>query len=94
MKHDFSKPAHVTSSAENAQKKRLPVYMLIVVGLFLVALLVYMFVDRNPDPSEAPPDHPNPAMQPATMKNMNDSAPNVSERDAVATDAAKTDADR
>ncbi len=93
MKHDFSKPAHVTSATENMQKKRLPVYILVIVGLFLVALLVYMFADRKPDASEAPPDHPNPALQPATMNNMNNSAPKVSEQDAVATASAKT-ADR
>ncbi|WP_326518462.1 hypothetical protein [Acinetobacter sp. CAAS 2-6] len=92
MKHDFSKPAHVTSAEENMQKKRLPVYMLVAVGLFLVALLIYMFVERNPSPREAPPDQT--AMQPATMNNMNNSAPKVSEQDAVATDNAKTAANR
>lgn len=94
MKHDFSKPAHVTSAEENMQKKRLPVYMLVAVGLFLVALLIYMFVERNPSPREAPPDQSNPAMQPATMNNMNNSAPKVSEQDAVATDNTKTAANR
>lgn len=49
MKHDFSKPTHVTSTAENMQKKRLPVYILVVVGLFLVALLVYMVAYRTPE---------------------------------------------
>ncbi len=42
MQHDFNKPSHVTTPEEVKQKKRLPVYMLILVGLFFVALLVYM----------------------------------------------------
>ncbi|WP_171334201.1 hypothetical protein [Acinetobacter sp. CFCC 10889] len=45
MKHDFSRPSHAISAEEITQKKRLPVYMLILVGLFLVALLVYMLAD-------------------------------------------------
>ena len=45
MKPDFSRPAHVISTEETTQKKRLPVYMLILVGLFLVALVVYMLAD-------------------------------------------------
>ncbi len=32
--HDFSKPPHVTSPEETAKKRRLPVYILIIVGLF------------------------------------------------------------
>ena len=42
MQHDCNKPSHVTTPEEVKQKKRLPVYMLILVGLFFVALLVYM----------------------------------------------------
>ena len=38
--HDFSKPPHVTSPEETAKKRRLPVYILIIVGLFLLALAV------------------------------------------------------
>lgn len=45
MRHDFSKPSHVTSAEEITQKKRLPVYMLILVGLFLVAMLLYMIAN-------------------------------------------------
>lgn len=45
MRHDFSKPSHVTSMADITQKKRLPVYMLILVGLFLLAMLVYMMAN-------------------------------------------------
>ena len=45
MRHDFNKPSYMTSSEDLAQKKRLPIYMLILVGLFLIALLVYMAAD-------------------------------------------------
>ncbi len=45
MQHDFSKPSHVTSREEVEYKRRLPVYMLIIVGLFLLAMLIYMVAD-------------------------------------------------
>ena len=49
--HDFSKPPHVTSPEETA-KRRLPVYILIIVGLFLLALVVYMVADHSKTPKE------------------------------------------
>ncbi|CAB1222584.1 hypothetical protein [Acinetobacter bouvetii] len=69
MTHDFNKPPHVTTPEEKMQKKRLPVYILILVGVFFVALLVYMFADTKPNPQDAPPGHPNPSAQPATPNN-------------------------
>ena len=45
MRHDFSKPSHVTSADEITQKNRLPIYMLILVGLFLLSLLIYMLAN-------------------------------------------------
>lgn len=45
MKHDFNKPSYVTSTEDKTHKNRLPIYMLILVGLFLVSLLVYMIAD-------------------------------------------------
>ncbi len=42
MRHDFNKPSYVTSNEEITHKNRLPIYMLILVGLFLVSLLIYM----------------------------------------------------
>lgn len=46
--HDFSKPhPHVASKEEIAKKRKLPVYMLIIVGIFLIALLVYMVADHS-----------------------------------------------
>ena len=50
--HDFSKPQpHVASKEEIAKKRRLPVYMLILVGIFLIALLVYMIADHSANPT-------------------------------------------
>ena len=82
MTHDFNKPPHVTSAEEKNQKKRLPVYILILVGVFLLALLAYMFADPNPDVKDAPPGHPNPSAQPATPNNSTTAIP---ENEAVAT---------
>lgn len=52
MMHDFSKPQpHVASREEIAKKRKLPVYMLIIVGVFLIALLVYMVADHSANPT-------------------------------------------
>lgn len=49
---DFSKPQpHVASREEIAKKRKLPVYMLIIVGIFLIALLVYMVADHSANPT-------------------------------------------
>ena len=69
MSHDFNKPPHVTSAEEVQKKKRMPVFILIAVGVFLLALVVYMFADRDPKPSEAPPGHPNANVEQATPNN-------------------------
>lgn len=52
MMHDFSKPQpHVASREEIAKKRKLPVYILIIVGVFLIALLVYMVADHSANPT-------------------------------------------
>ncbi len=52
MMHDFSKPQpHVASKEELARKRKLPVYMLIIVGLFLLALLIFMVADHSNKPT-------------------------------------------
>lgn len=45
MKHDFTKPTYVQSLADVQKKRRLPIYMLILAGLFLLALIIYMATD-------------------------------------------------
>lgn len=70
MTHDFNKPtAHTSTPEETEKKRRLPVYILAIVGVFLLALIVYMVADHKPDASDAPPDHPNPNAEPATPNN-------------------------
>jgi len=73
MPHDFNKPSHVQTPEERQKKKRVPLYILALVGIFLIALLFYMFADTKPNPkpnpNEAPPGHPNPSAEPATPNN-------------------------
>ena len=45
MRHDFSKPTHLNSSEDIEQKKRVPIYILLLVGMFLVAMLIYMLAN-------------------------------------------------
>lgn len=75
MPHDFNKPPHVTSPEHKAQKKRLPVYILLLIGIFFIAVLAYMFADNKPSAKDAPPDHPNPNAQPATPNNSTTGTP-------------------
>ena len=50
--HDFSKPQpHVASQEEVAKKRKLPIYILVIVGIFLIALLVYMVADHSANPT-------------------------------------------
>lgn len=69
MTHDFNKPPHASNPEETTQKKRIPVYILALVGIFFIALLVYMLAGMKPSASDAPPGHPNPETQPATPNN-------------------------
>ena len=84
MTHDFNKPPHVQTPEERQKKKRVPVYMLALVGIFLIALLLYMFADTKPNPTEAPPGHPNPSAELATPNN---STTATAGDQAVATDS-------
>lgn len=69
MVDDFNKKPPLDHQTAVTQKKRIPVYILILVGIFLLALLFYMFADMNPDANDAPAGHPNPNVQPATPNN-------------------------
>lgn len=63
MTHDFNKPPHVTSTEEVTRKKRIPVFILILVGIFLASLIFYMISDREPQPGTIPADTSIPATQ-------------------------------
>ncbi|WP_228259992.1 hypothetical protein [Acinetobacter sp. ANC 4779] len=99
MPHDFNKPPHVTTPEEKNQKKRLPVYILILVGVFFIALLAYMFADTKPDANDAPPGHPNPSAEPATANNTTPTSGTATATDKAvptnvdtATEAGESDA--
>ena len=50
--HDFSKPQpHVASQKEVTKKRKLPIYILVIVGIFLIALLIYMVADHSANPT-------------------------------------------
>lgn len=87
MPHDFNKPPHVITPEEKSQKRRLPVYILVIVGIFLIALLAYMFADSEPGAKDAPPGHPDPSAQTATPNNTTPTTGTATATDeAVATD--------
>ena len=67
MVDDFNKVPPSNLEPGGSPRKRIPVYILILVGIFLLAILLYMFAGMSPKPSDAPPGHPNPGAQPATM---------------------------
>lgn len=50
MTHDFNKPPHVNNPEDTNRKKRIPVFILIIVGIFLASLIFYMIADRDTPP--------------------------------------------
>ena len=49
--HDFSKPQpHVASQKEVAKKRKLPIYILVIVGIFLIALLISLYTTNFIEP--------------------------------------------
>ena len=63
MKHDFNKPPHVTNPEEIKQKKRIPVFILILTGIFLASLIFYMLTDREPKAGSASVNNPVPVVK-------------------------------
>jgi hypothetical protein len=63
MKHDFNKPPHVTNAEEVKQKKRIPVFMLIIAGIFLASLIFYMLADKEPKAGSVPANESVPAVK-------------------------------
>lgn len=61
MAHDFNKPPHGNQSEGSNQRRRIPVFILIIVGIFLASLIFYMVADRDPKPGEVPADTSIPA---------------------------------
>ena len=63
MAHDFNKESHKTNELEQSEKKRIPVFILIIVGIFLAALIFYMLADKEPQAGQVPADTLIPAVQ-------------------------------
>ena len=63
MAHDFNKESHKTNELEQSEKKRIPVFILIIVGIFLAALIFYMLADKEPQAGQVPADTSIPAVQ-------------------------------
>lgn len=87
MAHDFNKPPHKTNELERSEKKRIPVLILIVVGIFLAALIFYMLSDKAPKAGEVPADTSIPATQADTATATDSSVSNTAT--AIAEDTAK-----
>ncbi|NHB57584.1 hypothetical protein [Acinetobacter shaoyimingii] len=72
MTHDFNKPPHVTTQEEVKQKKRIPVFILILVGIFLASFIFYIVSDKNPKGKSVPANENVPAVQdPNSSNNSN-----------------------
>ena len=63
MAHDFNKESRKTNELEQSEKKRIPVFILIIVGIFLAALIFYMLADKEPQAGQVPADTSIPAVQ-------------------------------
>ena len=87
MAHDFNKPPHVTNEEEVTRKKRIPVFILILVGIFLASLIFYMIADREPQPGVIPAD----TSIPATQENSSNTMPATNDQQQDSNTATATD---
>lgn len=84
MSHDFNKEPHKTNEIEKSEKKRIPVFILIIIGIFLAAMIFYMLADRQPQPNQVPADTSIPATQDNTASTTDSAVTNTT--NAVAED--------
>lgn len=64
MSNDLNRPPHNSNNDNgNTDKKKIPVFILIIVGIFLASLIFYMLADREPTTGEVPADTSIPATQ-------------------------------
>lgn len=85
MVHDFTKPPHVEGAEEKQQKRRLPVYILMIVGIFLAALIFYMFADMNPKSGAIPANQSVPAVSEHDSTRQQDTIATATDETAEAT---------
>ena len=62
MPHDPKQSPHVNKE-EVKQKRRIPIFILIIVGIFLAAIVFYMMADNEPKANDATTDSTVPAVQ-------------------------------
>ena len=49
MTQDFNKPPQDPNHQQSNRKKRIPIFILIVIGIFLASFIFYMLVDNDPE---------------------------------------------
>lgn len=49
MTQDFNKTPQDSNQEESHRRKRIPIFILIVVGIFLASFIFYMLADRSPE---------------------------------------------
>lgn len=49
MTQDFNKPPQDPNHQQSNRRKRIPVFILIIVGIFLASFIFYVLADRNPE---------------------------------------------
>ena len=92
MVDDFNNKPPLNDHTGDTQKKRIPVYILILVGIFLLAVLFYMFADVEPDAPATQPNTPVPATE-APANNSSTTTTGGTSNEAMATaDDAMTEA--
>ena len=72
MSQDFKHAASAHMAEGSNQRRKIPVLILIVVGIFLASLIFYMIADRDPKPGEVPANTNIPAT--STNDAMNSTA--------------------
>jgi len=93
MVDDFNKRPPLHDQTAITQKKRIPVYILILVGIFLLAVLFYMFADVKPDAPATQPNTPVPATEAPANNASPATTPGGESNEAMATvDDAMTEA--
>src|SRR5690606_9152256 len=87
MGNDFNNKPPSNHQDEATLKKRIPVYILMLVGIFLLAVSFYMFADMEPDSPAERPNTPVPATTAPTSTGTNTGGEST---EATATDTEAT----
>ena len=91
MPNSANQPPHLENATDRKQKKRIPIFILVIVGVFLISIIFYMLADRNPKPGEIPADQSIPAVQDNHAADDKTTAPEATATEAVADTAKAAD---